>query len=261
MSNKCIRVGIVNYKNTLPLIFGLQKMADDGKIELTKNYPSAIADDLQNGKIDIGLIPVAMISQIPNAQIIGKHCIASYQSVASVSLFSQVPIDEIKTIVLDYQSRTSVQLVKILMDKYWKKNVNYVDASDNYIDHLQGTTAGVIIGDRAFEQKGKFAYEYDLAEAWFAMTGLPFVFALWVSTIDLSSDFIHAFDTSNAEGLSMLPEIVAQANYKNYDLYKYYTENICFVMDDDRRRSVELFLDYWLKIMILKYYICNQSLI
>jgi chorismate dehydratase len=244
MSNKCIRVGIVNYRNTLPLLFGLEKMATIGKIILTKDYPSAVADDLKNGKIDIGLIPVAMISQIPNAQIIGNHCISSYEKVASVSLFSNVPIAEIDTVLLDYQSRTSVQLVKVLLKNYWKKEVTFIDASTNYIGEIKGRAAGVIIGDRAFEHKNKFVYEYDLAETWFAMTGLPFVFALWVSTIDLSNNFIIAFDKANAEGLNRLPEIVANAKYAAYDLQKYYTQNICFVMDEDRRKSVEMFLKF-----------------
>jgi chorismate dehydratase len=244
MSNKCIRVGIVNYRNTLPLLFGLEKMALSDKITLTKDYPSAVAEDLKNGKIDIGLIPVAMIPQIPNAQIIGNHCISSYKKVASVSLFSQVPIAQIETILLDYQSRTSVQLVQILFKNYWKKNVKFINASANYIEDIQGKKAGVIIGDRAFEHKNKFAYEYDLAEAWFAYTGLPFVFAVWVSTINLPIDFVSQFDNANAEGLNKLSEIVANANYTAYDLYKYYTENICFVMDDDRKKSMSLFFNY-----------------
>lgn len=242
MDNKCIRVGIVNYLNTLPLLFGLEKMHNASKIVLIKNYPAAIADDLLNGNIDAGLIPIAMIPRLKQAYIIGNYCISSYDTVASVCLFSQVPIENITTVILDYQSRTSVQLVQVLMKQFWKKEVTYLTAKQNFIADIKDNTAAVIIGDRALENLNYYNYCYDLAEAWMQMTGLPFVFALWVSNKELPAEFIAAFDAANAEGLQYIEQIVQAQNYTAYDLQKYYTQNICFTMDDARRKSVELFL-------------------
>jgi chorismate dehydratase len=242
MNNKCIRVGIVNYRNTLPMLFGLHKLEAKGIIQLIKNYPSAIADDLQNGKIDVGLIPVAMIPNIKNGTTIGSHCIASEDTVASVLLFSNVPLQKIETVILDYQSRTSVQLVQILFAKLWKKKVVFVDAHQEYLHQITGSTAGVVIGDRAFENIDKYAYQYDLANGWKQLTGLPFVFAQWVSTIPLTNEFIAQFNAANQEGMAHIHQIVAEQQYTFYDLEKYYTQNISYMMDEAKEKSVQLFL-------------------
>jgi chorismate dehydratase len=244
MNNKCIKVGIVNYLNTAPLLYGLQQMDEQGEIALFKNNPAAVADALIHGEIDLGLIPVAMIPKIANAQIVGNHCISSFQKVASVCLFSQVPISEITTVYLDYQSRTSVQLVQILLKQYWKKNVEFKAATPSFINEIKDTTAAVIIGDRALEQLNNFAYVYDLAEAWHEFASLPFVFAVWVSRGVLDKNFIDRFENANKIGLDNLALIAAQQNYNHYDLLKYYTQNICYVLDENRKESLQKFLNY-----------------
>jgi chorismate dehydratase len=243
MNNKCIKVGIVNYRNTLPLLVGLDALHQQGVIQLSKNYPAAIANNLLNGSIDLGLVPVAILPQLPHAQIIGKHCIASPKTVASVCLYSNVPIAQIDTILLDYQSKTSVQLVKILCKEYWHVEVDFVAAEANYIDAMQGAVAGVIIGDRAFEHGKQFAYQYDLAEAWFALTGLPFVFAVWVSNQQFSTEFVAQFDAANALGLDNIAQIVQQEDYSHYNLHTYFTQNISYVLDDFKIKSLDLFLE------------------
>jgi chorismate dehydratase len=243
MINKCIQVGIVNYRNTLPLLVGLEALHQKGVIDLHKNYPSAIAKDLIDGKIELGLVPVAILPLLPNAKIVGKHCIASRQTVASVCLFSNVPIHQVSTILLDYQSRTSVQLIKVLCKDYWKINVEFQHADTDYISQIKNTTAGVIIGDRAFEHAANIAYQYDLAEAWVALTGLPFVFAVWVSTTELSADFINQFDAANEIGLQNIDEVAKLHHYEHYDLKKYFTQNIDYVLDDSKIKSLDLFLE------------------
>jgi chorismate dehydratase len=243
MDNKCIRVGIVNYLNTRPLIIGLQQLHDEGIIQLSQHYPSQVAQQLITRQIDIGLVPVAIIPEIENATVIGNYCIAANGPVASVSLFSKVPISEIKNVYLDFQSRTSIQLVQILFKKYWQQDINFLPAPENYISQINGETAGVIIGDRAFENKTKFEYEYDLAAYWKLLTGLPFVFAAWVSNIKIDARFVSRFDTANALGLLKINEIVKAINYSHYDLKKYYTQNIEYTLDDEKRKGMELFLN------------------
>jgi chorismate dehydratase len=90
-------------------------------------------------------------------------------------------MEEIKTVYLDYQSKTSIKLAQILLKNYWKREVLLLEAPDNFIDLIDGATAAVIIGDRALEKYESFPYKYDLAEAWVSYTGKPFVFAKWVS--------------------------------------------------------------------------------
>ncbi len=241
MSDNCIKVGIVNYKNTLPLLFGLEKMEKQGKIELVKDYPSKIASLLQSNTIDIGLIPVASIPTLKNPKIISNFCIGTHNKVASVCLFSQVPITAIKNVYLDYQSNTSVQLVKILFKHYWQQEVNFLPAPPNFIELVQNDTAAVIIGDRAFEQLPNFLFVYDLAEAWHLHTGLDFVFAAWVSCTPLPEKFIEDFNAFNEEGLQYLPEIARNAHYPHYNLEHYFTHNIKYKWDDALKGGFEHF--------------------
>lgn len=102
-------------------------------------------------------------------------------------------MEQVEKIYLDYQSRTSVMLARVLLRDYWKKDVVFEQAPENYIDKIEDTTAGVIIGDRALQQLPGFKYIYDLSSAWKDHTGLPFVFAAWVANKDLPGTFIEQF--------------------------------------------------------------------
>jgi chorismate dehydratase len=113
-------VGAVSYLNTKPLIYGFEKGMMKESVELVFDYPSNIAAALLNDEIDIGLVPVAIIPERDSFQIVSNYCISCNGEVASVCLFSEVPVQEIKTVLLDYQSRTSVKLVQLLLKEYWK---------------------------------------------------------------------------------------------------------------------------------------------
>jgi chorismate dehydratase len=151
---KKIRVAAVSYLNTKPLLYGIRHHEVFNEIELTENYPAKIAQMLIEDKVDIGLIPVAATTKLKEWHVVGDHCIGSEGPVASVCIFSEVPMEKIETVLLDYQSRTSVNLARILLKEYWKKAVTLTDASgEDYRSQIQGTTAGVVIGDRALEQR------------------------------------------------------------------------------------------------------------
>lgn len=212
------------------------------RIDLVEAYPSKIATMLVENEIDLGLIPVAAIPQIPHAQIITDYCIGATQEVASVAIFSEVPMEQISTLILDYQSRTSVNLARILLRDYWKKEVVFEPAQDDFIDQIKGTTAAVVIGDRALDQQKISAFSYDLASAWIAHTGLPFVFAAWVANKPLGVDFEDAFNRANAYGLKHIDEVVAENSNPSHDLKAYYTKNISYELDIQKRQGLDLFL-------------------
>ena len=198
-----IRVGAVSYRNAKPLVYGIGQPDMMDIMELSYDYPARLADQLREGTIDIGLIPVAAMPGIPGARIVGSHGIAADGKVGSVALFSHSPIDEVEEVFLDYQSRTSLALTKILFRDHWKKSISYIASSgDEYMEQIRGRKAGLIIGDRALLQAGRFPYVYDLAENWKLHTGLPFVFAAWVATRSLSTDFIDRFEQANESGVS-----------------------------------------------------------
>jgi chorismate dehydratase len=240
--DKRIRVGAVSYLNTRPLLYGLKRSGLMDRIELVEEYPSRIASMLVNDEIDLGLVPVAIIPLLKEAHIITDYCIGTEGEVVSVALFSEVPMKDITRVLLDYQSRTSVNLAKILLNEYWQKEVIFEDAKEDFRSAIKGTTAGIVIGDQALEQRKISLYIYDLGAAWKAYTGLPFVFAAWVANKELDADFIDAFNRANGYGIKHLDEVVAENNSPAYDLKKYYTQNISYSLTAEKRKALELFL-------------------
>lgn len=241
--DKRIRIGAVSYLNTRPLLFGLKRSGLMDRIELVEEYPSRIAAMLLNDEIDVGLVPVAIIPRLQQAHIVTDYCIGAEGDVASVALFSEVPVEQVTRVLLDYQSRTSVNLARVLLKEYWKLSPVQEDAKEDFRNDITGTTAGVVIGDRALEQRKISAFTYDLAGAWKAHTGLPFVFAAWVANKALPEDFTDAFNRANGYGIKHIDEVVAENPYDVYALKKYYTENISYQLDEAKRKGLALFLD------------------
>jgi len=239
-----VKVIAVNYLNAKPLIKGIVQHKVLNDIVLTTEYPAKAAQMLIDDKADVGLVPVATIPKIPNAYVMGNYGIAADGSVASVCIFSHVPMEDITHIYLDYQSRTSVKLAQILMKLHFKKKVSYIPADENYIANINGTVAAVIIGDRALEQLGNFKYIYDLAEEWKKMTGLPFVFAAWIANKPLPASFIKDFDEANKLGLNYIDNVVAENPYPFYDLKRYYEHDIKFELTAACREGLDKYLSY-----------------
>lgn len=242
MDHKII-VAAVSYLNTKPLLYGIEHSDIMKDVEIVLDYPSQLAQMLRDDKIDMALLPVAAIPGIAGAHIVSDYGIASDGHVVSVAIFSQVPMEEIKTVYLDYQSRTSVRLAQLLLEKHWNTQVEYKPAGENYIDYINGNNAGVIIGDRALKQLGNFEHVYDLSAAWKAYTGLDFVFAAWVANKPLTEDFKARFNAANAEGLKHMDKIIASHPFPYYDLHTYYTENIKFFLDDEKKKGLTKFLE------------------
>ena len=242
MLNRKIKVGAVSYLNTKPLVYAFEKGAMVDEMDLIFDYPSKVAQMLINDEIDLGLVPVAIISQIPNAQIISNFCIGATNPVASVCLFSKVPIEDIKSIILDYQSRTSVALLKILLKDFWKISPDFIASETEFENEINGTTAALIIGDRALVQLNNFPFVYDLAEAWQKMTNLPFVFAAWVANKTLPDTFIASFNLSIKDSLAQVDTIIESIDFSDYDLNTYFKENIDYILDDQKRKGLNLFL-------------------
>lgn len=236
-----IRVGAVSYLNTKPYIWGLQHSRIMDQIDLLIDYPSRIAAGLIKGDLDVGLVPVAVIPDLQSYTFVGDYGIACDGEVASVALFSEVPLGEIKTILLDYQSRTSVALLKILLKKHWKIEPDLIDVKEEFQDRIQGDTAGLVIGDRALEIRSKYPYVYDLGLAWKQMTGLPFVFAAWVSVKPLDAAFVKEFSEACALGVGHLVALGRGSHLASYNLQEYYTKNIHFYIDDAKKIGMRKF--------------------
>lgn len=238
-----IKVAAVSYLNTRPLLYGITRHAILKKIELIEDYPAKIAQLLMEGKVDLGLIPVAVIPKLGEWHIITDYCIGSDGPVASVCIFSEVPVWEIEKVYLDYQSRTSVRLAQVLLKEFWKRDVEFINASgEDFRGEIKGTTAGVVIGDRALEQRAVSKYIYDLGEAWKLHTGLPFVFAAWVANKKLPHGFLKKFNEANAFGVAHIDKVVSELNYTFFDLNAYFKTCISYNLTEEKRKGLDLFL-------------------
>lgn len=246
-----IKISVVSYLNSKPFIYGLEHSEIIDQIDLQLDMPSICAQNLIEDKVDIGLIPVAVIPSLKEYHIISDYCIGAVGKVASVMLYSEVPLNGIKTVLLDYQSRTSVTLVKVLAKNFWKIDPVWLKAETNYEDKITGTTAAVIIGDRTFGLENKYSYVYDLAEEWQKFTQLPFVFACWVANKKLPESFTVNFNKALKSGLDnrhkLITEIKAAKTY-NTDIDTYLNKSISYDLDSSKKQALELFLTYLSKL-------------
>ena len=203
---KKIRIGLVSYLNTLPFVHAVNRMKNEQTkwaIETIETYPSNCTRLFQQNNIDIGIIPVGGLPQLNNEyKIVSDFCLGANQSVDSVLVLSNRPLKEIETILLDYQSNTSVLLTKILSKYFWHINPEWQDAEQGFENNIRKNTAGVVIGDRTFSLKNNFPYVYDLASEWYQFQKLPFVFALWVAKPKLPEAFIKDFNLFLEKGVN-----------------------------------------------------------
>lgn len=238
-----MRLSAVSYLNTKPFIYGIYRSDLADQIELNLDIPSVCARKLLTGEVDLALTPVAIIPELPGAHLVSDYCIGATGAVRTVCVFSDVPLGEIERLHLDFHSRTSVALTRVLCDKYWKIQPELVPAEPGFEQEIGGTTAALVIGDRAIGLERKYKYTYDLGEAWTAWTGLPFVFAAWVSVRPLQEEFVQRFNQALQTGLDHLPELMKiLPSMPHFDLEDYYRHNISYHLDEQKWQGLQRFL-------------------
>src|SRR5699024_4871452 len=117
------------------------------------------------------------------------------------------------------------------------------DTEPDFVNEIKGTAAAVLIGDRALQQRQKSKYIYDLAGEWKNFTGLPFVFASWIANKRLPKKFIELFNHKNAEGVNNIDAVIRENECNYYDLKTYYTKNISYSLNEEKKKGMKLFLD------------------
>jgi chorismate dehydratase len=216
------------------------------EIDLKLDIPSKTALKMANNLVDIGLVPVGSLVDLVDYQIIGEYCIGADGPVRTVILASEVPLDKVETILMDYQSRSSVLLTRVLSQFYWKRKFKWENTCDHYeSESITGTTAGIVIGDRVFGIEKRYPYIYDLSLEWKNFTGLPFVFAVWATRKELPPGFLQRFNDALAFGVNSVPEVekLVQPNYQEVDIYEYFTMNISYTLDSKKKEGMALFLE------------------
>jgi chorismate dehydratase len=240
-----LRLSIVKYLNTVPLIWGMLHGEQRGKFELQLTVPSGCADAIAQGQADVGIVPSIEYQRLDDVEILSGMSIASKRVVKSVLLLSKIPLAKVQTVALDESSRTSAALVRILMHKFYSRQVSFSPAAPEPAEMLRQADAALLIGDPALTYSGP-AQVYDLATEWRKFTGLPFVFAVWLGHAR-AEILRHGADFSASRdfGLAHLDDIAAEYAPKlgitPAAVKVYLTRNIDYSLDEENQKGLKLF--------------------
>jgi len=239
------RLVMVNYLNAEPFRVGLKKYSHlFNGIEISQDIPSNCALSFEKGDSDIALLPVGALHGIKDYQIVTNFGIGCDGPVKTVCLFSNQPPENWKTIFLDKHSRTSVLLTRIIMEDYFKIQPDYLP-SEAETQIVEENEAILLIGDKVFDMQNNYRYSYDLGQIWKEMTGLPFVFAVWVINTAISDkNFIAQLQDAFEYGVASIPVWTKNDDLtiNGKHLTTYYRENIKYRLTEDYFLSMDLFL-------------------
>ncbi|HXR33582.1 MAG TPA: menaquinone biosynthesis protein [Verrucomicrobiae bacterium] len=267
-----LRISIVQYLNTAPLVRGFTHGTLRGKYQLSFTVPSQCADALRTNAADIAIIPAIEYARIPGLVVLPGLSITSKRAVRSLLLVSTKPVREVTRIALDRSSRSTQALVRILCQKWWGIAPEFIEAEPDLPAMLRKSDAALLIGDPALRLALKAEphtdrdragvlqcsgesvglpgipalYLYDMVEEWRGLSGLPAVLAIWAARPEVvTPEVVHDFQVSLAQGFLQLNEISAEASREMGlsagDLRRYLAENIDYGLDEENLRGLRLF--------------------
>jgi chorismate dehydratase len=271
-----LRISIVEYLNTAPLVWGFAEGPLAGKYDLSFTLPSRCAEELRRGDADVAIIPSIEYQRIENLVAIPEIAIAAKGEVRSILVVAKRPIEMAQRIALDTSSRSSAALVRLLAQQYWKIHPEYVDSSPDPSEMLKRADAALVIGDPALRISLKMdalsgkapsgeqccqgdpddmpvpgfetIWVYDIAHQWREMTGKPCVLAIWAGRREVITEEVTAdFRDSKRYGLRRTPEIAEAAAIKldlpPRALERYLTENIHFDLTGEYLEGLHLYFE------------------
>src|ERR1700678_3652049 len=271
-----LRISIVEYLNTAPLVWGFTDGPLAGKYELSFTVPSQCAEALRRGDVDVAIIPSIEYQRIENIVVLPDMAVAAKDEVRSILVVAKKPIELAKRIALDTSSRASQALVKILADGLWGIKPEFVDAPPDASEMLQSADAALIIGDPALRIAMKMealaakvasgedcckgdpedmpvpgfetTFVYDVAYQWREMTGKPCVLAIWAGRPEaMTPEVVADFEASKRFGVSHLRDICEAAAIKldmpPRELERYLSENIHFGLEPEYLEGLGLYYE------------------
>jgi len=244
-----IRIGAVGYLNARPLTWALDRSPE--RWDVRYDLPAVCAELLHRGDTDLGLIPSIEYLQSPDYCFVPGVGIGSRGPIASVALYTRVPVNDIRTIALDTSSRTSVSLIRVLCHHRFKISPQFVPHGPDLAAMTRAHDAGLLIGDPAFDvdHVSLGLTKIDLGAEWTAMTGLPFIYATWTGRRGtLTAEDVRALQDAQAEGVASRLAIAAE--YGRGDTARteraavYLRDNVKYGLGADEAAGLQMFLDY-----------------
>jgi chorismate dehydratase len=242
-----LNISAVSYLNTFPFVYGLRKSGFLNNHQLDLQVPSLCAKKLISGESDIALVPVGALPEIGKVTFLTDYCIGATGPVKTVLLLSHVPLNEISAIYLDFDSRTSVELVKVLAENYWKINPEWIRLESGASNKGVLFESMVAIGDKTFYLRKNYAFVYDLAAEWVNFSGLPFVFAIWAAKKVISQTDLSLFNQALTYGVNHITECIEY--FKGSlpacdDCLGYLENSISYSFDADKKLGLQKFLSF-----------------
>jgi chorismate dehydratase len=249
-----LRISAISYLNTAPLMWDFENTPVGSQFEISYTIPSDCARSLASGSADIGIIPAAAYTSIPDLLIVPGVAIAALRPVRSILLVSKVPIEQIRSVALDTSSMTSVVLTKIILERWYQTHARFTAMEPLLEQMMDSQDAGLLIGDPALRVDRAKYHTYDLAEEWIQRTGKPFVFAFWAirrqAAQNTELDLVRIFQQSRTNGLQPdnLDRIAAnwgpRLGLTDKDVKTYLIENIHYDLDAACLEGLALFYRY-----------------
>lgn len=248
-----LRISAISFLNTAPLMWDFENGSAAEDFEISYTVPSLCADALRAGTADIGIIPAAAYASIPDLVILPEIAIAANGPVRSILLVSKVPIHQIRTVAADTSSRTSVALLKVLLQRFWGGAREFKPMPPMLDAMLECCDAALLIGDAALVADRSRYLTWDLAEEWNHLTGKPFVFAFWAVRLQAlpemrpGLDLAGVFCNSRDHGLQprCLEKIAIdwapRLGLSEADVISYLTKNIDYKLNAANAEGLQLF--------------------
>jgi chorismate dehydratase len=252
-----LRLGAVSYLNTKPLVYSLDAFPDQFHVRF--DVPSKCAALLHDNKVDLGLIP-AIEYLVDEYRIVTDISIASDGPVATVAVFTRKDMRDVKSLALDLSSRTSVALTRVLCAKHWRIAPALTPAEPDLEAMLSHADAALLIGDPAFDvdPAGHGVTKIDLGAEWKAMTGLPFVYAMWVGRPGAATPAqCEALQHARNRGVAHLDGIARVAGGGNADLERrslvYLRDNLKYNLGEREMAGLRRFLELAVELKLMPY--------
>lgn len=247
-----VRLGAVSYLNVRPLVAGLDMHP---AVSLRFDVPSVCARLLNEGAIDLGMVPAITWLDRPGDRIVPGVCIGSEGPVASVALFTRREMTDVRTVALDASSRTSAALVRILCRRWFAIDPVFVTHPPDVTSMLAKADAALLIGDPALflDHRSLGLQKLDLGQLWTEMTGLPFVWAFWSGPEGAaSSDTVRLLQDAAARGTADLDSVAAAYCHDMPDrvpaAQRYLRENMRYGLG---AREIEAIRTYYAEVVAL----------
>ncbi|MGC8832668.1 MAG: menaquinone biosynthetic enzyme MqnA/MqnD family protein [Armatimonadota bacterium] len=246
---KSLRIGLLEYANTKPILFGMESMPHSIRPRITLGTPSAVVEMLCRGDLDAGVVSSIECFRRDGLAVVPGIGITAKGEVMSVKLFAAKELSLVRSIAVDRGSRSAAVLTRILFAELYGAQPRFVSCRPDLDTMLLTCDAALLIGDSALTSPAPPGVDvFDLGREWYQLTGLPFVYALCavrnpllvedvykllIASVERGQKYLSEIVRSEAERLGLEPEL----------LDRYFREVLRYVLTPEDEAGLRKFVE------------------